>query len=328
MISAIRISPPPQAQTQSQALPQATKPVAIPRSTSSNAVPTRPKPQRSGSSFSSFIRKLTGGGKSSKPSPPTPTVTPQSMPARAVTTAPREPVRKPTLAINTFASPPSRPPVLRKTSLPLEIMASKPSESPKIETGPTTSDAYMTLSVDPRTVPLPPSPPSPALVLPENDVHDFSLSPSSDDKIITPGLSSLTCSPSLKQVKQIGKVRLDGSDTPSARTDDAINEGIEEEEEEEEDDVVQPLRSMTSQSSRRVVESPVTASTFNDEVQTPTSPSFSDNVVIRQSSSSPPRFGSSPNQPEVAPRKPEGLGRKESKWRKSVMNLSEVSSMS
>jgi hypothetical protein len=193
-----------------------------------------------------------------------------------------------------------------------------------IKEAPTTSDAYMTLSIDPRTVPLPPSPPSPALMVPEDDAQDFSLSPSTyDDKVIVPGPSTLTCAPSLKQVKQIGKLRLEGVETSSARTNEAIEE---EGSEEEEDDVVQPLRSMTSQSSRRVVDSPATVSTFGDDVQTPTSPSFSDNVVIRQNSSSPPRFGSSPSQREVnAPRKPEGLGRKESKWRKSVMNLSEVS---
>lgn len=320
MSRAIRISPPPQSQTQARA--QATKPVAIPRSASSNAVPSRPKPQRSGSSFSSFIKKLTGG-KSSKPPSPSPAVAPHSMPARAATTVPREPVRKPTLAINTTASPPSRPPVLRKTSLPLEIMTGKPSDS--VKAAPTTSDAYMTLSIDPRTVPLPPSPPSPALMVPEDDAHDFSLSPSSyDDKVIIPGPSSLTCSASLKQVKQIGKLRLESVEPSSARNTEAIEE---EGSEEEEDDVVQPLRSMTSQSSRKMVDSPATASTFGDDVQTPTSPSFSDNVVIRQSSSSPPsQFRISPSSREVnAPRKPEGLGRKESKWRKSVMNLSGVS---
>jgi hypothetical protein len=320
MSSAIRTSPPPQAQAQAQA----TKPVAIPRSASSNAVPARPKPQRSGSSFSSFIKRLTGG-KSSKPSPPSPAVVvPHSMPARVSTMAPREPVRKPTLAINTTASPPSRPPVLRKTSLPLEIMTTKPSEPVKQAPAPTTSEAYMTLSMDPRTVPLPDSPPSPALVVPDDDAHDFSLSPSSYDQVIVPGPSNLTCSASLKQVKQIGKLRLEGVDAPPARQAEAIEE--EGSEEEEEDDVVQPLRSAPSQSSRRMVDSPATASTFGDDVQTPTSPSFSDNVVIRQSSSSPPRFSDSPSQPEVnAPRRQEGLGRKESKWRKSVMNLSGVS---
>jgi len=302
MIRAIRISPPPQIQGQAQT----TKPVAIPRSASSNAVPARPKPQRSGSSFSSFIRKLTGG-KSSKPSPPSPAVVvPHSMPARASTMAPREPVRKPTLAINTTASPPSRPPVLRKTSLPLETMSTKPSEP--MTPAATTSEAYMTLLMDPRTVPLPPSPPSPALVVPDDDAQDFSLSPSSYDEVIVPGPSPL---------------RLEDVETPSARTAEVIEEGSEEE---EEDDVVQPLRSAPSQSSRRMVDSPATTSTFGDDVRTPTSPSFSDNVVIRQSSSSPPRFSSPPSQPVVnAPRRQEGLGRKESKWRKSVMNLSGVS---
>lgn len=317
MSRAIRTSPPPQAQAQT------TKPVAIPRSASSNAVPARPKPQRSGSSFSSFIKRLTGG-KSSKPPSPSLAVVPHSMPARVSTMAPREPVRKPTLAINTTASPPSRPPVLRKTSLPLEIMTTKPSDTVKSAPAPTTSEAYMTLSMDPRTVPLPDSPPSPALVVPDDDAHDFSLSPSSFDQVIVPGPSNLTCSASLKQVKQIGKLRLEGVETSSASSARKA-EAIEEEgsEEEEEDDVVQPLRSAPSQSSRRMVDSPATASTFGDDVQTPTSPSFSDNVVIRQSSSSPPRFSSSPSQPEVnAPRRQEGLGRKESKWRKSVMNLS------
>jgi hypothetical protein len=164
------------------------------------------------------------------------------------------------------------------------------------------------------------------LVVPEDDAHDFSLSPSSYDQVIVPGPSNLTCSASLKQVKQIGKLRLEGVDAPPARKAEAIEEEGSEEEEEE-DDVVQPLRSAPSQSSRRMVDSPATASTFGDDVQTPTSPSFSDNVVIRQSSSSPPRFSNSPSQPEVnAPRRQEGLGRKESKWRKSVMNLSGVSS--
>jgi len=192
-------------------------------------------------------------------------------------------------------------------------------------TAPVDSDPYVTLMIDPRTVPLPPSPPSPALVLPEDETEpDFSLSPSSYDKVIVPGPSSLNCSPSLKQIRQVGKLRLE--DSPSSRKQtEAIQE--EEESEEEEDDVVQPLRSMNSESSRRVVESPMTASTMNDEVQTPTSPSYSDNVMIRQNSGSPPRSGSgtSPNKYDGGRRPEVGLGRKESKWRRSVMNLSGVS---
>lgn len=130
------------------------------------------------------------------------------------------------------------------------------------------------------------------------------------------------------------------SPTRQPEADQAIQEEDEEEDEdesEEGEDVVQPLRSVTSQSNRRLVESPVTASTMNDpDVRTPVSPGFSDNIPYRQSSNdSPPRqssgFGTSPSQNNVLRKAavPEvGLGRKESKWRKSVMNLSDVSTQS
>jgi hypothetical protein len=192
-------------------------------------------------------------------------------------------------------------------------------------TAPAKTDPYMILTVDPRTVPLPPSP---ALALPEDVPEpDFSLSPSSFDKVHIPAPSGSTCSPTPKQIRQVGKLRLEDSPR-SRRQTEAIQEEAEsdEEEEEEDDDVVQPLRSMNSQSSRPIVESPATASTMNEELQTPTSPSYSsDNYVIRQNSGSPPRSGSSPHKYDSG-RKPEvGLGRKESKWRRSVMNLSGVS---
>jgi hypothetical protein len=148
----------------------------------------------------------------------------------------------------------------------------------------------------------------------------------------------------------VGKLRLaePASPTPAPvaerrqpEASQAIEEEDEDEEEEEEGDVIQPLRSVNSQSSRRV-ESPLTASTMNEtEIQTPISPGYSDNIPYRQNSpeerSSPPRdrpdFGASPSQRDNVLRKaqaqgpgPEvGLGRKESKWRKSVMNLSDVS---
>jgi hypothetical protein len=239
------------------------------------------------------------------------------------------------LAIDTTASSP-RPAVLRKTSLPLELVAGPSTPLQKLAPpAPSTpaaepTDPYTSLMIDPRTVPLPPSPPSPALVVDE-DATDFSLSPASFDKVVAPGPSTLTCSPSLKEVKQIGRLRLEDNVPRNTRAE-AIEEGPEEEEEEE-DDVIQPLRSMTSQSNRKIVESPVTASTVFDELRTPTSPSFSDNVVIRQDSRSPPRSagggsGRSPNKNDVPVARPPpqvGLGRKESKWRRSVMNLSDVS---
>lgn len=300
-------------------------PMAIPsnKALAQAPPPSRPKPQRSGSSFSSFIRKLTG--KSTKAaSPSAPTQQPILAPRDANTVAkrsspPSPPSRKPTLAIDTGSNPSSgRPGHYRKTSLPLDIVAAVPLQQP-IEPAPLTAPprAPTIVLVDPRTIPLPPSPPSPAVVLLDEEAMHFSLSPTSYKRATSASLSSQKS----REIPEIGE---------------------EDESSDEAEDIVRPLPSAGAQANGRISTSPISATTLNEpDVQTPLSPSFPTNQDRR--SLSPAGFGGSPpRNPQVFGgnnfngRKesvrvrdppPVNLGRKESKWRKSVMNLSEVSGL-
>lgn len=141
---------------------------------------------------------------------------------------------------------------------------------------------------------------------------DFSLSPTSYDRLSVQNSRS-------------------GEATKMIRDDDDDDDS------EENDDIVNDLPSPAVHANGRISTSPV--STLNDpDVRTPMSPGFPQNQEVQMrspsaaSGNSPPRtglsFSSATNgRQESGPRREPvaNLGRKESKWRKSVMNLSDVS---
>ncbi len=211
------------------------KPVPIPADSSR---PSRPKPQRSGLSFSSFIRKLTGRSASPSRTLPDPAVTSASSPRSRSTDPPQKPL---------LPKLDTRPQVGRAPS-----SASVPKSAP----AQAILSPQTVAEVDPLNIPLPASPTSTPTVFPEPDERpvDFSLAP-----------PIVSREPSFKRVKQTGMLSLQGFEFDEEDEAEAL----------EEQDVVQPFEPIRIPSrSADSIESPTTPapSTGQSEmVVTPTS---------------------------------------------------------
>lgn len=336
--------------------------IAIPSSTRTSQ-PARPQPVRSGSSFSNFIRKLTG--KSSKSSPPSQTVPSYTLASsRASTIRPTanagaSSISRPALAIDTQ---PLAPP----TSQTNVSQASAIQDQDRVVEVVPASDARASAThikalapVDPREIPLPASPLPSSSDLAEDDVAVVDAPvPNTESAPTTESIHAksdhcgMRSGPSLKAVKEIGLLRLEMPMSPP----DELKE-----EEEDEEDYISPL---TFERTRSSVRSPVSAGlqigspSSGDSEQgsdirdgrsqlgvsptsilatSPRSVSESSAAAtsrqqpkqqLRVASQSPPKrspVSAGANSP-VEPAS--DLGRKGSKWRKSMMNISEVSSRS
>lgn len=259
------------------------KPIPIPTANSSR--PSRPKPQRSGSSFSSFIRKLTGRSACPAISQPDPVAIHAS--------SSRSP-----------STEPSRKPVLPKLDTRPQAQLTPPTQTPTLapSSAPAAAPPQVRIEVDPLNIPLPPSPISTPTVLPEPE-------PSADFTLAPPVVMS---EPSLKRIKQTAMLSLEGF-------------GFEEDDEAEvlkEEDMIEPLAPLriTPKPSIAVEipTTPVTVSTMGEDIVATLSaieiPSpSSDRVAPINLSRKGMTAGTT------------GLGRKESKLQKSVMVLTEVS---
>ncbi|CAD6586303.1 MAG: hypothetical protein TREMPRED_004385 [Tremellales sp. Tagirdzhanova-0007] len=254
-----------------------------PMSTSSSK-PVRPKPQRSGSSFSSFIRKLTG-----RSAPPSDTETGQ-----AVNTAPSTRSRS--------TEPEPKPILPRLDTSPQAGLAPPPASAPAAV--PTQAHLpeplpALPLEVEPHAIPLPLSPITSPTKLPEiDDAKDF--------VVLAPPIAF--SGPSLKRVKQNGMLSLEGLDF---REEDEVLAH------EDDKDIVKPLTS------------PGTPSPPTNGCEHPTISATRSTTDERTNCPSSTTEDLSPVTDRVAMvipsgTAPAGLGRKESKLRKSMMGLAET----
>lgn len=348
------------------------------RAASSSTVPisnpARPQPARSGSSFSNFFRKLTG--KSSKsPSPsPAPNLAssgssaPRSPGSRASTmrSIPQGVNRPPHQSFDgressssAFSGERSQPRTAQDMAGPSGSLAtSGTSLNAPSEVSPSKPKSTLLPSDDPCSIPLPASPlPSTSEMLHQHDVpmteqparesgpetEVKAAKSTSADVQPKKNTNDMVSGPSVKEIRQVGLLRLEipGSQSAVKRS---VGESVREEENEEEDeeeDVISPLPSLertagsdVSSDSQEIV----TPSSANTELEptilrqngspssapllSPLSPSgLAPRQSVRVVSQSPPKKVMSGGTSPVDV----GLGRKSSKWRKSMMNISEVS---
>ena len=221
--------------------------------------------------------------------------------------------------------------------------------------------------IDPASVPLPASPTFDSVrLLPESDTVAKTITPVLEETDFKPAAIPESCGPSIKRVKAVGMLSLEGFDFEEEEEEEVVHaparspvveagptrplnlpgktasappvkEGDEDEASEVED-IVRPLAPLRIPSRSNGVLSPSAPSATSDLATpssatsgatayfTPISPGSAVSPSESVSSASMRLAGSSP--PRRAPigtGAESGLGRQESKWRKSMMGLSDVS---
>ena len=301
------------------------------------AMVKRPEPQRSGGGFSSFIRKLTG--RSASPPKPTPPPQRSGPPVKAAPML--EAMRKPVLHVETgrsarYEHPQTAPPVLAPALPVMQPQQQRPREPPVRPVAPKAD-----VQVDPAQIPLPASPISPCAPLPTFELVKSPVDAPARpvEKTAPPHIRS---QPSIKRVTPMGMLSLEGvgMEEDDQDTEEHLQPVVDERD--EDSDEIAELPSSRSGlapiriPSRRETNNMSPSTAASENLMTPTSESesfggarspidikrqISPSDTKRGSSTSPQRRG----QPAPIAFTGGELGRKESKWRRSVMDLSGVS---
>lgn len=268
-----------------------------------------PAKAKSGGSFSAFLRRLTGKGPKNKD---------KNVPAlQSSSTKPSSaPTRPPVARQETAPGPssytaPTRLAAVRQNSMPTRptVDTREPIRGPQPLSAPSRSSPLPSLvpeEVDPVNIPLPPSPD-----LSEGDLIDFTSPP-------------LTFDRDARRARQAPMHSLEGFEIDEL-TDEKADE-------------VRPLQPLSISTARQRDASPGrsldTGSSVESTIQTPTSAASLSGYSPGGRSSSEGESSPEKNGMRLAgsspPRKAPigtgaGLERKESKWRKSVMGISDVS---
>ena len=252
---------------------------------SSKAV--RPKPQRSGSSFSSFIRKITG-----RTAPLSDTETSQAV-IHAPSTGSQSIEQGPKPVLPTLDTNPPNGSAPPPASSPAAEPIQEHSPPPQIPL------PALPVEVEPHAIPMPPSPLASKLPEPQLDT-------AADFAVLAPSI--VVSGPSLKKVKQSGMLSLEGFDI--YEEDETTAQG-------EKDDIVKPLASSIipslSESGNESLAISMIRSTTSGKTESPSLKTEGASPVTDRAA-----MVSAAGNPSS------GLGRKESRLRKSMMGLAEV----
>lgn len=279
-------------------------------------------PKAKSGGFSAFLRKLKGKSSKDKspPVPPAPAA-PAARPANGPPSRSPPAIPQPVPSMPARPVRPQRPTVQTRpvSALPPQPQTAPPAAASRVShyavlTPVVAHVAHAPRETDPCKIPLPDSPtleskevaPQPPLVV------DFQ-----------PVMQSQALGSSSRRVKPSGMLSLEGFDF-----DEEDEHGDEEKLEDEQADEVrplqplqplQPLRIPSKSSDAPAISPGLSTASSTEIVMTPVSgpESSPERPDVRLAGSSPPR--KAPVGSNI------GLDRKESKWRKSVMNLSDVS---